>query len=65
MSAGDAGAGEPKAKSNAADVVFAAHPSLDVYYRTSDGTPFFTHNAAEVHATVTGLKDKTVKKITR
>jgi hypothetical protein len=45
------------------DKVFAKNPKLDVYYKTSDGTAFFTKNTAELHAE--GLKDKTVKKITK
>ncbi|MDR1317919.1 MAG: hypothetical protein LBK13_13720, partial [Spirochaetales bacterium] len=32
------------------DVIFAKNPKLDVYYRTSDGLPFFTRNAADMHA---------------
>jgi membrane protein involved in colicin uptake len=51
------------AKSKAVDAVFAANPTLDVYYKTSDGTPFFTRNAAELHAA--GLKGKSVEKMSR
>ena len=55
---------EEKVTNEAAkDAVFAAHPNLDVYYKTSDNAAFFTKNSAEVHAA--GLKDKTVKKVTR
>jgi hypothetical protein len=45
----------------AKDEVFAANPQLDVYYKTSDGTAFFTLNSAELHAA--GLDNKTVKKV--
>jgi hypothetical protein len=51
------------AKAAIKDAVFAKNPQLDVYYRTSDGLPFFTRNAADMHAA--GLKDKTVKKVTK
>jgi membrane protein involved in colicin uptake len=45
------------------DAVFAKNPQLDIYYRTSDGLPFFTKNAADMHAA--GLENKTVKKVTK
>jgi hypothetical protein len=50
-------------KVKSVDHVFATNPRLDVYYKTSDGVAFYTRNAAENHAA--GLKDKTVKTITR
>ena len=56
-------ADEKAAKEAAKDTVFAANPNLDVYYKTSDGVAFFTKNTAEQHAV--GLKDKTVKKVTK
>jgi hypothetical protein len=52
-----------KQKSKPVDAVFTAHPQLDMYYKTTDGKPFFTRNAAELHAS--GLSDKTVNKVTR
>jgi hypothetical protein len=45
------------------DAVFDANPQLDVYYKTSDGIPFFTKNAAELHSA--GLTDKTIKEVTK
>jgi hypothetical protein len=42
---------------------FKMYPNLDVYYQTSDGTAFFTQNAAENHAKT--LENKTVTKITK
>lgn len=41
--------------------VFEANPSLDCYFETADGSPFFTENAANNHAKT--LKDKTVKAV--
>jgi hypothetical protein len=41
--------------------VFEANPSLDCYFKTADGSPFFTENAANNHAKT--LKDKTVKAV--
>lgn len=60
---GDKTATEVAGKPAEKDVVFKANPQLDVYYKTSDGLPFFTKNKAELHAA--GLKDKTVEKITK
>ncbi len=38
--------------------IFEANPSLDRYYETSDGTPFYTKNSADLHAKT--LEDQTV-----
>lgn len=43
--------------------IFQNNPQLDVYFETSDGTPFYTENAAKNHAK--DLKDKEVKRIER
>ncbi len=50
-------------QASAKDNVFAAHPKLDVYYKTSDGAAFFTPNAAENHAKT--LENKKVTKVTK
>jgi membrane protein involved in colicin uptake len=65
QAAAEKAAAEKAAAEKAAkkDAVFAANPDLDVYYKTSDGTPFFTQNAAGLHAM--GLKDKNVTRVTR
>jgi hypothetical protein len=54
---------EAEEKAAKGDKVFDANPQLDVYYKTSDGLAFYTQNTAELHAA--GLKDKTVKKVTK
>lgn len=41
--------------------IFEAHPKLDCYFETSDGSCFYTENAAEAHAKT--QKDKKVKKV--
>lgn len=41
--------------------VFEANPSLDCYFETTDGSCFFTENAAETHAKT--LNDKKVKAV--
>lgn len=41
--------------------IFEAHPKLDCYFETSDGSCFYTENAAEAHAKT--LKDKKVKSV--
>jgi predicted DNA-binding WGR domain protein len=41
--------------------IFEANPSLDCYFETSDGSCFFTENAAESHAQT--LKNKKVKSV--
>lgn len=41
--------------------IFEANPSLDCYFETTDGSCFFTENAAQGHAK--SLKDKTVKAV--
>jgi membrane protein involved in colicin uptake len=61
--AAEKAAREAEEKAAKKDAVFANHPQIDIYYRTSDGTAFFTKNAADIHAA--GLKDKTVKKVTK
>jgi len=43
--------------------IFSNNPNLDLYYKTSDDTAFFTRNSAENHAKT--LEDKFVKKVTR
>jgi|SRR5690554_235127 len=43
--------------------IFQNNPQLDAYFETSDGTPFYTENAAKNHAR--DLKDKEVKRIDR
>ncbi|MPS74008.1 MAG: hypothetical protein E2590_12810 [Chryseobacterium sp.] len=47
----------------ATDKIFQENPKLDVYYKTSDGTAFFTMNAAKAHGNT--LKNKVVEKVTR
>jgi hypothetical protein len=43
--------------------IFDAHPKLDCYFKTSDGSCFYTENAAETHAKT--LENKNVKTIVR
>jgi len=43
--------------------IFSNNPTIDLYYKTSDGTPFFTKNVAQNHAKT--LEDKSVSKVTR
>lgn len=43
--------------------IFSNNPTLDLYYKTSDGNAFFTKNAAHNHAKT--LEDKSVKKVTK
>lgn len=45
----------------AEDKIFKAHPSLEVYYKTADGQPFYKEHDAKNHAKT--LTDKTVKKV--
>lgn len=52
-----------KAKEDSKDKIFKANPHLDMYYKTSDSTAFFTLNAAQNHART--LENKTVKKVIR
>lgn len=43
--------------------IFEQNPKLDVIYKTSDKTPFYTELNAKSHAK--SLKDKNVEKVTR
>ena len=43
--------------------IFEAHPKLDCYFETSDGSCFYTENAAEAHSKT--LKDKKVKTVVK
>lgn len=43
--------------------IFEQNPKLDVIYKTSDKTPFYTELNAKSHAR--SLEDKTVEKVTR
>jgi len=43
------------------DKIFDINPNLKAYYKTNDGTAFYTENDAKNHAR--GLKDKTVEKV--
>jgi hypothetical protein len=47
------------------DKVFADNPSLDVYWKTSDGAAFYTESTAREYLRNGGLSDKTIKKIVR
>lgn len=44
---------------------FKANPSLNEYFETSDGKKFYTENAAQNHAKVKALKDRTVNHVER
>ncbi|MDR3133531.1 MAG: hypothetical protein LBU42_05850 [Prevotellaceae bacterium] len=61
--AAEKAAREAEEKAAKKDAVFDGYPKLKVYYRTSDGVPFFTKNAAELHAA--GLDDKSIKEVTK
>lgn len=43
--------------------VFQENPNLKEFYKTSDGTPFYSHNAAQNHAKT--LEDKSIEKVER
>lgn len=43
--------------------IFKSYPKLTVYYKTNDGTKFFTENSAKNHAKT--LDDKTVTPVYR
>lgn len=45
------------------DQIFKDNPKVDIYYKTSDGTPFFSKNAAQNHAKT--LEQKNIETITR
>ncbi|GAA4156627.1 hypothetical protein GCM10022217_15820 [Chryseobacterium ginsenosidimutans] len=45
------------------DNIFSENPKVDLYYKTSDDTAFFSQNSALNHAKT--LTDKNVKKVTR
>ena len=47
----------------AKDKVFADHPNLKEYWKTSDGKPFYSENAAKNHART--LKDKHIDHVER
>jgi hypothetical protein len=54
---------EAEAQATKTDAIFDANPKLDMYYKTSDGTAFYTQNAAELYAR--GLENATIKTITK
>lgn len=45
------------------DTIFEQHPTLKKYFQTSDGTAFYTQDAANNHAKT--LSDKEVKEVER
>ncbi|KIO75954.1 hypothetical protein TH53_17995 [Pedobacter lusitanus] len=45
------------------NTVFVPHPVVDVYYLTSDGSPFYLESAAQDYAQE--LNNKTIQKITK
>lgn len=45
------------------DQVFKENPNLKEYFKTSDGTPFYSQNAAQNHAKK--LEDKTITPVVR
>ncbi|PIF44918.1 hypothetical protein CLU96_1917 [Chryseobacterium sp. 52] len=45
------------------DNIFSNNPKADLYYKTSDGSAFFSKNAARNHANT--LTDKDVEKVTK
>ncbi|OBW40810.1 hypothetical protein AB670_02761 [Chryseobacterium sp. MOF25P] len=45
------------------DQIFKDNPKVDIYYKTSDDTPFFSKNAAQNHAKT--LEQKNLETIVR
>lgn len=45
------------------DQIFKDNPKVDIYYKTSDETPFFSKNASQNHAQT--LEHKNIETITR
>ena len=54
---------EPQKETNIPNGEFVPHPTVDVYYLTSDGSPFYLESAAKDHTKE--LNNKTIQKITK